>query len=127
MKKKISALMMLFALSLLAGCSSGYKDGTYEGKSSPDEEGEYATVKITVADNVITDCVFKTFESNGEEKGENYAKSSEEAAVAVASVAEYEKQLKQTGDIAQVDSISGATQNYNQLNEAVYDALSKAN
>ncbi len=122
MKKLFAAAMLV----LLTGCSSGYKDGTYTGQSSPDEEGDYATVQITVSENMITDCDFKTFESNGEEKGEEYAASSKEAETAVASVAEYEKQLVQTGDIAQVEAISGATINYNQLNEAVYDALAKA-
>ena len=124
MKKNIFAFAA--ALLLTVGCSSGYKDGTYEGRSSADDDGDYATVKITVQDNLITACEFKTFESNGEIKGEEYAKSSEEAAIAVASVSEYEKQVVQTGDIAQVDAISGATINYNQLNEAVYDALGKA-
>ncbi|MBR1443681.1 MAG: FMN-binding protein [Firmicutes bacterium] len=125
MKKRISA-MMIFAVITLVGCSSGYKDGTYEGKSSPDENGDYSVINITLKDNLISDCKFRTYEANGEEKGEEYAKSSEEAKVAVASVAEYEKKLKETGDIAEVDAISGATINYNQLNEAVYDALAKA-
>lgn len=128
MKKKFLHLLSVTAAALmLTACSSGYADGTYEGKSSPDDEGDYATVKITVADNVITACEFKTYESNGEEKGEEYAASAEEAAAAVASVPEYEKQLVNTGDISQVEAISGATINYNQFNEAVYDALAKAN
>ena len=111
---------------LLAGCSSGYKDGTYEGKSGTNESGDYSTVEITLQNNLITACEFKTYESNGELKGEEYAKSAEEAAVAVESVSEYEKRLVQAGDISEVDAISGATENYNQLNEAVYDALGKA-
>lgn len=124
MKRKI--ILFASAMLLLAGCSSGYKDGTYEGKSTPDEDGEYSSVKITVKDDLITACEFKTYESNGEVKGEEYAESSEEAAAAVASVSEYEKQLVKCGDISAVDAISGATENYNQLNEAVYDALGKA-
>ena len=124
MKRKIFAV--LAAAMLMTACSSGYKDGSYEGKSSPDENGDYAEVSITVSNNAITSCDFKTYESNGELKDDEYAATSEEAAVAVASIPEYEKQLTSTGDIAQVESITGATINYNQLNEAVYDALSKA-
>ncbi len=124
MKRKI--ILIALTMLLFAGCSSGYKNGTYEGKSTPDEDGEYSTVKITVQDNLITACEFKTYESNGEVKGEEYAKSADEAAAAVASVPEYEKQLVKYGDISSVDAISGATENYNQLNEAVYDALGKA-
>ena len=120
-------LALVFCTAVLAGCSGGgYKDGTYTGQSTPDEDGEYSTVTITVQDNVITACDFKTFESNGEEKGEEYAQSAPEAAVAVDSVPEYAKALVAAGDIAEVDAISGATENYNQLNEAVYDALGKA-
>ena len=124
MKRKIFAV--LAAAMLMTACSSGYKDGSYEGKSSPDENGDYAEVSITVSNNAITSCDFKTYELNGELKDDEYAATSEEAAVAVASIPEYEKQLTSTGDIAQVESITGATINYNQLNEAVYDALSKA-
>ncbi|MBR1737925.1 MAG: FMN-binding protein [Firmicutes bacterium] len=125
MKKKIFAVIMLGVLAL-TGCASGYKDGTYEGKSGPDENGDYATVSITLKDNLIADCKFKTYEANGEEKDAEYAGTSEEAKIAVESVPEYEKMLKERGDIAEVDAISGATINYNQLNEAVYDALGKA-
>ena len=125
MKKRF--IYVLLSMLLLAGCSSVYKDGQYEGKSTPDEKGEYSVVKITLKNNVITDCEFKTLKSDGEEKDEEYAASAKEAAIAVESVPEYEKQLVEKGDISQVDAISGATENYNQLNEAVYDALSKAN
>lgn len=131
MKRKILLLLSVLAAAAVTGCggASGYKDGTYEGQSSPNEDdGDYSKVTITVSDNKITACKFDTYEANGELKGEEYAAKSEEAKIAVDSIPEYEKQVLASGDpsLSEVEAISGATLNYNHLNEAVYDALEKA-
>ena len=78
--KKIIAMLTLILACALAGCggSKTYKDGTYTGKSavfSGDEEGNgngYGEVTITIKDNAITACAFKTYEENGTLKDENY-------------------------------------------------------
>ena len=74
--KKVFAILLSAVLlaSAFAGCGNSnrtYKDGTYTGKSaviSGDEEGNgngYGEVTITIKDNVITACEFKTYEEDG--------------------------------------------------------------
>ncbi len=138
------AMTFLFVLSTVTGCggkSAEYADGTYEGKSSVyegDEEGNgdgYGVVSITIKDNVIVDCDFKTYQTDGTLKDEDYGKQNGEVAnadfyrkaqTAVAGSAEYARLLKESGDLSDVDSISGATISYNEFVEAVEDALTKA-
>lgn len=142
-KMKIAALICgaLAVLPLLNGCSAAnYADGTYEGRSQVhegDEEGNgdgYGVVSITIKDNVITACEYKTYETDGTLKGDDYGKQNGEIAnrdyyskaqKAVKANAVYAESLvgKTLGD---VDAISGATISYNEFKEAVQDALDKA-
>lgn len=148
--KKIFIVMMAAAISAVtffSGCSenTNYKDGTYEGKSeihtAGEEEGEesggsgYGVVKLTVKDNKITACEYQTFEEDGTLKDEEYGKQNGEIANAdfysKAQKAQkacpiYASELVEAGNIEQVDVISGATINYEEFKEAVYDALDKA-
>ena len=145
MKRK--ALSLLCAGSLLAlalaGCggSASYADGTYEGQSSvyeDEEDGDgngYGVVELTIQDNVITGCEYHTFQVDGTPKDAEYGKANgvianedyyNKAQRAVKACDEYAKQLVETGDAGKVDSISGATINYNEFQDAVKDALSQA-
>lgn len=144
MKRKYVAMVAATAILLTAcgGSTAKLKDGEYEGKSSvytnpdgSDAGNGYGVVKITVKDNKISDCTFKTFEPDGKEKGSEYGKKQgnvanrdfyNKAQKAVAACQEYADLLVQSGNIDDVDAISGATINHNQFVEAVNIALDSA-
>ena len=131
---------------MLAGCGGGgsktYKDGTYEGSSSvyENEDGSedgngYGVVSITITDGVITDCTYQTYEIDGTLKDEEYGKEDgrvankdyyNKAQKANAACAEYASMLVENGSLDGIDSISGATINYNEFLEAVGNALKEA-
>ena len=144
---KKTALMMICGLLsclLLAGCggSADYKDGTYEGRSEiyqnddGTEEGNgYGVVTITIKDNAFTDVVYKTYEPDGTLKDEDYGKEGgqianrdyyNKAQKAVAACDNYATQLISSGNIKDVDAVSGATVNYKEFVEAVNRALEQA-
>lgn len=143
-------LALLLCAALLTGCGekkpTSYKDGTYEGQSEPhegDEEGDeesgnadgYGVVSLTIQDNKIVACEFNTYDLDGVLKDEEYGLKEgtvankdfyNKAKKAFLAVQMYADQLVETGDIGKVDVISGATYNYNDFQDAVRDALSKA-
>ena len=95
----------------------------------------YGEVTITIKDNAITACEFKTYEENGTLKDENYGMVDGEiknqdyynkAQKAIKGSEEYAKKIIGRINPEDVDSISGATYSYNQFTDAVYDALDKA-
>ena len=147
--KRIQMALITGALMtglMLAGCGGKknvtYKDGTYEGKSSvfenedgTDDGNGYGVVTITIEDGAIADCTYRTYETDGTEKGEDYGKEDgriankdyyNKAQKANAACAEYAAMLVQNGQLDGIDAISGATINYNEFKEAVDDALSQA-
>ena len=146
MKKKAIALLLAASLAALTGCgSASYKDGTYTAQSEvyealEDEEGDeggdgYGVVTITIKDNVITDCEFTTYMTDGTVKDENYGKQNGEVANqdyynkaqrAVQGSENYAVQLAAKGSLDEVDAISGATISYNEFVEAVKEALKQA-
>ena len=147
MKGKLVSLIALALLAalLLAGCSAAYADGTYTAQSSvyeglEDEEGDeggdgYGVVTITVKDNVIVDCTFTTYMTDGTVKDEDYGKKDGEisnqdyynkAQRAVQASQNYAAQLAAKGSLDQVDAISGATISYDEFKEAVRLALKAA-
>lgn len=145
-KKKFFAV--LFAVAIFAGMLSGcgalfdsYVDGTYEGTSSVyegDEEGNgdgYGVVTITIENNAITACEYKTYQTDGTLKDEEYGKQNgavmntdfyNKAQRAVLACEKYAEQLAKVGDLSGVDAISGATISYDQFQEALDDALRQA-
>lgn len=144
-KRYIPVCGALMAMLLLAGCSANYADGTYTAQSSvyegiEDEEGDeggdgYGVVTITVKDNVIVDCEFTTYTTDGTVKGEDYGKQDGEIANqdyynkaqrAVQASQNYAEQLAAKGDLKEVDAISGATISYDEFKEAVRLALKQA-
>ena len=145
MKRKIRAIAVIAAaltLMLASGCGSksipsDLSDGTYTGRSADrqaDEDGQgagYGEVEITVKDNKITACTFKTYELDGTLKDENYGadltkENRMKAQKAVQAADKYAQMIVETGDIDSVDAISGATINYDEFKEAVINALEKA-
>ena len=146
MKKWISVIGIgLLGALLLCGCSANYADGTYTAQSSvyeglEDEDGDeggdgYGVVTITVKDNIITDCEFTTYMTDGTVKDEEYGKKDGEIANqdyynkaqrAVKASQNYAEQLAAKGDLKEVDAISGATISYDEFKEAVRLALKQA-
>ncbi len=142
MKKLIMLLCGSAALTvLLTGCgSANYADGTYEGKSQVyegDEEGNgdgYGVVTLTIKDNTITACEYKTYQTDGTFKDDDYGKQNGEIAnkdyyakaqKAVKACAVYAENLVGK-NLDDVDAITGATISYNEFREAVADALDQA-
>ena len=141
-------LVAAMAVGLFSGCGgkkeASYKDGTYTAQSSlfVAEDGEdeeagngYGVVTITVKDNVITDCEFTTYMTDGTVKDEEYGKKDGEIANqdyynkaqrAVKASQNYAEQLAAKGSLDKVDAISGATISYGEFVEAVKEALKQA-
>ena len=147
MKKRLFPIIGigLLCAMLLGGCGANYADGTYTAQSSvyeglEDEDGDeggdgYGVVTITVRDNIITDCQFTTYMTDGTVKDEDYGKKDGEIANqdyynkaqrAVQASQNYAEQLAAKGDLKQVDAISGATISYDEFKEAVRLALKQA-
>ncbi len=146
MKKNLAiVLASVLTAGLLAGCGGkkvSYKDGTYEAQSSvfenddgTDDGNGYGVVSVTIKDGKISDCTFTTYEADGTLKDEEYGKEDgriankdyyNKAQKANAACAEYASMLVQNGQLDGIDSISGATINYNEFKEAVEMALEQA-
>lgn len=153
--KKYTYLLMASALLLASGCGNENstkpengnennliqntkailekaKDGTYVGKSSPDNKGGIGELTITVKDHKIVDVQFVGIQKDGTIKGENYGKTNGEienkafynkAQLAVKANSDYAQALLQKQEISKVDGISGATVSYKQFLEAAQKAL----
>lgn len=146
MKRKYIGYFAVIAACgmLFTGCGSkSYADGTYTAQSSEyinDEDDStagngYGVVELTIKDGKITACDFRTYELDGTLKDENYGKENGEIAnkdfynkaqKAMAACDKYAAALVASGDISQVDAISGATVNYSEFQEAVKAALKQA-
>jgi major membrane immunogen (membrane-anchored lipoprotein) len=126
----------LLAAVLLGGCGSrGYRDGVYFGRSGEDDTGAWGEVNITIAGERIADCRFITRQKDGTVKDENYGKVNgeisnrdfyEKAQLAVRAMERYAETFRKTGDLKQVEAVSGATIAFDQFNEAVELALEGA-
>lgn len=128
----------------LAGCSGpvdvnvadgGFSDGTFTGRSAPDDLGEWGEVSLTIAANDITEVSFALREPDGTIKDEDYGKTNgqvidenayEKAQAGVVAAPKYAVRLEETDDLGAVDSITGASISYRQFVEAVTDALGMA-
>jgi major membrane immunogen (membrane-anchored lipoprotein) len=129
-------LCLFFPLFLSTGCGDpGYRDGTYTGKSAPDDNGAFGEATLTIGEGKITDCRFVTWQKDGTVKDENYGKINGEvsnqsyydkAQLAVRAMGKYARDLSRTGNLKDLEAVSGATIAYNQFREAVEEALETA-
>ena len=141
MKRRIisAAFIIVLILTLLSGCSGDrdpvYKDGTYIGKSSEDDNGAYGEATITIEGGKITGCEYVTWQKDGTVKDENYGKVNGEisnqdyydkAQRAVNAMEQYARQFVEVQGPEDVDAVSGATISYDQFQEAVSNALEEA-
>ena len=146
MKKQYLPILGAALAALLSACgAASYADGTYTAQSAVYEGLEdadsleggdgYGVVSITLKDNVIVDCEFTTYMTDGTVKGEDYGKQNGEIANqdyynkaqrAVQASENYARQLAAKGSLDAVDAISGATISYQEFNEAVKEALKQA-
>jgi major membrane immunogen (membrane-anchored lipoprotein) len=127
---------LLLTVMLPAGCGKRtLVDGIYTGRSGEDDTGAWGEVTITIAGERITDCRFITRQKDGTVKDENYGKVNGEisnqdfynkAQLAVRAMEQYAKIYRETGDLKQVEAVSGATIAFDQFNEAVELALGGA-
>jgi major membrane immunogen (membrane-anchored lipoprotein) len=127
---------LIFPLLFTASCGEKvYRDGTYTGRSGPDENGAFGEVSLTIREGKITDCSFVTWQRDGTVKDENYGKISgeisnqsfyENAQLAVRAMEQYARDLSRTGNLKDLEAISGATIAYDQFREAVEEALELA-
>ncbi|MDR0583996.1 MAG: FMN-binding protein [Treponema sp.] len=127
---------LLLAGLLLAGCGkAALRDGVYAGRSGEDDTGAWGEVSITISEGKVASCEFVTMQKDGTVKGEDYGKVNGEisnadfyarAQLAVRAMRQYAAAYARTGDLKEVEAVSGATIAYNQFLEAVEDALERA-
>jgi major membrane immunogen (membrane-anchored lipoprotein) len=139
MKRKwLGLLLASFCVTALILGSCGkteYKDGTYSGKSGPDDTGAWGEVRVVIGGSKIAECSFLTRQKDGIIKGEDYGKVNGEisnqdyydkAQLAVRAMGKYAKDYVEKQNLKDIDAVSGATNSYNQFIEAVEDALEEA-
>lgn len=104
-------------------------DGTYTAEGTADDYGWTPYVTLEIAGGKITTVDFDY--KNGDtlkSEDEEYNSKMESAVGTKPEVflPEYEAALVETQDIAEVDTISGATQSYNEFVELAQEALGEA-
>jgi major membrane immunogen (membrane-anchored lipoprotein) len=130
-------VVCLFAgILILGGCGKApLRDGVYAGRSGEDDTGAWGEVTLTVTAGKISGCEFITRQKDGTIKGEDYGKVNGEisnpdfyakAQLAVEAMEKYASDYRRSGDLKDVQAVSGATIAYNQFLEAVENALEKA-
>ena len=100
---------------------SKWQDGTYVGRSSPDERGYFGEIELVISDGRITEAQYEEMDQEGRRKDENYPYQ-----LGPQSHDELENRLVKSQNPDEVDSISGATQTHQRFVEAARDALRKA-
>lgn len=152
MRKWLSMIIVGCMIAILAaGCSrekaedhsghanhdmhTAYKDGTYTGKSSPDDRGAIGELTLTIQQGKITKADYKGIQKDGKVKDSEYGKTNgtienpefyKKAQQGLKGAMSYGPRLIETQDLNKVDSISGATLSFKQFSEAGHKALEQA-
>ncbi|HBN97085.1 MAG TPA: hypothetical protein DDZ66_12365 [Firmicutes bacterium] len=98
-----------------------WQDGTYVGRSSPDERGYFGEIELVVTDGKIAEAEYEEMDQEGNVKDENYPYQ-----LGPQSHDDFENRLVKAQNPDDVDNISGATQTHDRFVEATRDALRKA-
>jgi major membrane immunogen (membrane-anchored lipoprotein) len=137
MKKMFTGMFVtLYCLALIAGCGgAAYKDGTYTGKSGVDDTGAWGEAAVTITAGKVSGCRFITYQKDGSEKDADYGKVNgaisnqafyDKAQLAVRAMEQYAAAFGRTGNLKDVEAVSGATIAWDQFHEAVGEALAAA-
>ncbi|MDR1105718.1 MAG: FMN-binding protein, partial [Treponema sp.] len=128
----LGGIVLLCCAVFFSGCGGGsYRDGTYAGRSGEDDTGAWGEVSLVISGGRITGCTFVTWQKDGTVKGEDYGKIHGEisnrshydkAQLAVRAMEQYASDLARTGNIGDLEAVSGATIAWDQFNEAVMKA-----
>jgi major membrane immunogen (membrane-anchored lipoprotein) len=133
--KTIRLFVCVLCLAVSGCAAASLKDGVYEGASGADDTGAWGEISVTVRDGKVAGCVFVTRQKDGTVKGADYGTINGEIAnadfyakaqLAVRAMEQYAKEFTETGNLDQVEAVSGATVSYNQFLEAAERALEKA-
>lgn len=123
------------ALAIARVESQGYKDGSYFAESEADSRGWHALVEITVVNGRIASVYYDEIQRDDE--GVYQSRKSDDLNYAdrwrrVSQVSQlsafggYENLLVLTGNIDEVDALTGATSAYESFEQLVHEALSEA-
>jgi major membrane immunogen (membrane-anchored lipoprotein) len=134
--RNILFLALVFLTLSASGCGGGaYKDGVYTGKSGEDDTGAWGEVTVTIGAGKVSGCEFVTRQKDGAIKDKEYGKINGEisnqayydkAQLAVEAMKKYAADYARTGNLKDVEAVSGATIAYDQFLEAVENALETA-
>ena len=105
------------------------KDGTYTKEGTADDYGWVSYVTLGIADGKITKVDFDYKNGDALKSTDEEYKANMESAVGVKPedfLAEYEAALLEAQDIAEVDTIAGATQSHDELVKLTQEALGEA-
>ncbi len=128
----IFVLLLVFTMTSCSSDSSALKDGTYEAKSSVDDSGGYAVVKLVIKNGEIDSVEYNSYDKKDQLKDDNYGKDTgndefyKKAQKAVEGMKSYQKQINEKKKLELVEAVSGATVSYNQFEEAMQKALDLA-
>lgn len=98
-----------------------WQDGTYVGRSTPDDRGYFGEIQLTIEGGKITKAKYDELSSDRKKKDETYPYQA-----GPQSHPKYEESLIKTQDPNKVDVISGATETHERFKEATLDALKRA-
>jgi major membrane immunogen (membrane-anchored lipoprotein) len=139
MKKKyvLALLTSVLVLSSLALTGSKYmEDGVFKGESQSKYTGEpyWGQVTLTIKNDSVRLISFQILDKDKNEVfGPDYERYFKDNAMyvdqcrnEVKGIKAYTESFRKTGNVDQVDAITGATWSYNIFRDALKDALKKA-
>ncbi len=131
MKKVLmAAAAALLTVTLLAGCSGGYKDGTYKAEAADFEHGwkDYVVVEVTEGKAAIKE--FDSLNEAGDKKSQNaeYRDAMEPVSGTYPEkyIPEIIASFETKGSTEKMDNITGATNSTNSFKALVNAALENA-
>lgn len=120
-----------------AQTNPGYNDGTYYAESDPDARGRQALIEITVLNGTIVSVHYDEVERDADGQvvmsklysysyADGWRAGRDADTTQLSAFPAYVNQLIETGDLEQVDVISGATSSHENFLEVAGEALEKA-
>ncbi len=131
MKKVLMAVALaLLTVALFAGCSGGYKDGTYKAEAADFEHGWKDYVVVEIADGKAAIKEFDSLNEAGDKKSQNaeYRDAMEPVTGTYPEkyIPEILASFEAKGSTEKMDNITGATNSTNSFKALVNAALESA-